>query len=44
MRKGPTASSLANSTPGLSGAEPAEGKNTTASATGKGKDEWDDNW
>lgn len=41
MRKGPTASSLANST---HGAEAAEGKNTTASATGKGKDEWDDNW
>lgn len=43
MRKGPTVSSLGNSTPASSGAE-AEGKNTTASATGKGKDEWDDNW
>ncbi|KAJ5470205.1 hypothetical protein N7530_007562 [Penicillium desertorum] len=44
MRKGPTASSLANSTPGSSGAETGESKNTTASTTGKGKDEWDDNW
>ncbi|CAG8886713.1 unnamed protein product [Penicillium nalgiovense] len=44
MRKGPTASSLANSTPGLSGADKGESKNTTASTTGKGKDEWDDNW
>ncbi|KAJ5804081.1 uncharacterized protein N7518_000384 [Penicillium psychrosexuale] len=43
MRKSPTASSLGHSTPGLSG-EAGEGKNTTASATGKGKDEWDDNW
>ncbi|KAJ5512399.1 Arf GTPase activating protein [Penicillium fimorum] len=41
MRKGPTASSLANSTPG---ADAGEDKNTTTSATGKGKDEWDDNW
>ncbi|CAG7967192.1 unnamed protein product [Penicillium salamii] len=41
MRKGPTASSLANSTPAASGAD--ADKNTT-SGTGKGKDEWDDNW
>lgn len=41
MRKGPTASSLANSKPAGSGAD--ADKNTT-SATGKGKDEWDDNW
>jgi hypothetical protein len=38
MRKGPTASSLANS-----GAEAGDGKNTS-SATGKGKDDWDENW
>jgi ADP-ribosylation factor GTPase-activating protein 1 len=43
LRKGPTASSLANSNPASSGAE-AESRNTTASAPGKGKDEWDDNW
>jgi ADP-ribosylation factor GTPase-activating protein 1 len=44
MRKGPTASSLANSTPGMSGADAGEGKNTTTSTTAKAKDEWDDNW
>ncbi|KAJ5795027.1 hypothetical protein N7457_001626 [Penicillium paradoxum] len=38
MRKGPTASSLANST------DAGESKNTTTSATGKSKDEWDENW
>ncbi|KAJ5775348.1 uncharacterized protein N7511_000359 [Penicillium nucicola] len=42
MRKGPTASSLANSTPVSAGAE--HGNGTTAASTGKGKEEWDDNW
>ncbi|KAJ5317817.1 hypothetical protein N7508_002325 [Penicillium antarcticum] len=42
MRKGPTTSSLANSTPASAGAEHADG--TTAASTGKGKDEWNDNW
>lgn len=44
MRKGPTASSLANSNTALPGADAGDGKNTTTSATGKTKDEWDDNW
>lgn len=42
MRKGPAASSFANSTPAASGAE-ADSKNGP-SAPGKAKDEWDDNW
>jgi ADP-ribosylation factor GTPase-activating protein 1 len=42
LRKGPTTSSLANSTPASAGAE--HGDKTAPASTGKSKDEWDDNW
>lgn len=49
MRKSPAASSLANSTTPASGETSASagkehGEAGGATATGKGKDEWDDNW